>query len=99
MKYRQVKLLLGVGLTLWLLVFPAYLHFTALDEADFLSPSQAWENVDLLELTAGFPKIGKIIGGGTFLILLIFLAIFSARPPDRPGPGPDVTRNMLGLRC
>ncbi len=84
---------------MWLLVFPAYLHFTALDEADFLSSTQAWENTDLSEMMAGFPKAEKILPGGIFLIPLAFLTIFSVPLPDRPEPGPDVTRDMLGLRC
>ncbi len=75
MNNHRVKILLIMGLSFWFFLFPAYIHFASLDDADFLSPNQAWESPDQDGLLAGMGKKGKILGGYFFPpALLLFFA-------------------------
>lgn len=72
-----------LGIALWVLSFPAYLHFYSLGETDIFSPNQIWENPDSEVLLASLEKKGKILGGVgasvpfTLFFSVIFCGIFS----------------------
>jgi hypothetical protein len=45
-RYKGFQILLIIGISFWFLVFPAYLHFSALDELDIISPHPCFKNID-----------------------------------------------------
>jgi hypothetical protein len=61
-KLKGTRIFLGIAISLWLVLFPAYLHFYHLVEADFLSPTPNWENPDQEGLIVSLEKKGKILG-------------------------------------
>jgi len=61
-KLKGVQFLLSIGISFWILFFPAYLHSYCLEEADFLSPNPIWENPDQEGFLAEFNKKGKTLG-------------------------------------
>jgi hypothetical protein len=93
-----MKVILGIGLSLWLLFSPAYLHFAALDEADFLSSGQAWESADPEWAIGAESRAGGILAGQVLLFSFIFFSILPAHPKKLSAPF-RLTRNILGLRC
>ena len=44
--YKRFQIPLVIGISFWFLVFPAYLHFSALDESDMTSPHPCFKNID-----------------------------------------------------
>lgn len=44
--YKGIQILLIIGISFWFLVFPAYLHFSALDELDIIPPHPCFKNID-----------------------------------------------------
>jgi hypothetical protein len=61
-RLKRTRIFLGILISLWLVLFPAYLHFYHLEEANFLSPTQNWENPDQEVLVVSLQKKGKILG-------------------------------------
>jgi len=45
-RFRGFQILLIIGISFWFLVFPAYLHFSALDEVDIIPPHPCFKNMD-----------------------------------------------------
>jgi hypothetical protein len=43
---KRFQILWVMGISFWILLFPAYLHYTNLEESDFLSGTAIWENPD-----------------------------------------------------
>lgn len=65
-RFKGTRIFLGIVVSLWLLLFPAYLHFYHLEEANFLSPTPNWENPDQEGLVVSLQKKGKILGLNPF---------------------------------
>jgi hypothetical protein len=70
-RLKRARILLGIAISCWLVLFPAYLHFYNLEEADFLSPNPNWENPDQEGLVASLEKKGKLWGLTPFPIVLL----------------------------
>jgi hypothetical protein len=45
-RYKGFQVLLTIGISFWFLVFPAYLHFSILDESDLTSCYPCFKNMD-----------------------------------------------------
>jgi hypothetical protein len=75
-RYKGFQILLIVGVSFWLLVFPAYLHFSILDESDLTSCHPCFKNMDQddsivtaeNEKISGFNLIVETFAGSGFFI-------------------------------
>jgi hypothetical protein len=45
-RFKGFQILLIIGISSWFLVFPAYLHFSILDESDLSSSYPCFKNMD-----------------------------------------------------
>jgi len=99
MKNHKVKNLLIMGLSFWFLLFPAYIHFVSLDDADLLSPTQAWESPDQDGLLAGIVKKGKMLGGHFFPAALLLFGIFCEPLARLFRSNPALSQHAGVLRC
>lgn len=69
-RLKGTRIFLGIMVSLWFVLFPAYIHFYHLEEANFLSPTPNWENPDQEGIVVSLQKKGKILG------LNLFPAVF-----------------------
>jgi len=75
-RYKGFQVLLIIGVSSWLLIFPAYLHFSALDEVDIIPPHPCFKNIDQddsivtaeKEKASGFSLIVETFAGNGFFI-------------------------------
>jgi hypothetical protein len=75
-RYKGFQILLIIGISFWFLVFPAYLHFSALDELDIIPPHPCFKNIDQEDsiVTAEKEKIfGLNLIDGQFLENSLFI--------------------------
>lgn len=99
MKNHKVQILLIMGISFWFLLFPVYTHFYSLDEADFLSTSQAWESPDQDGLLAGIVKKGKTLDWHFFPMVLLLFAFFYEPPGHFARPNSPLSQKVSILRC
>jgi hypothetical protein len=45
-RFKRFRIPLIIGISFWFLVFPAYLHFSILDESDLTSSYPCFKNMD-----------------------------------------------------
>jgi hypothetical protein len=96
---KRIRIFMIMSVSLWILLFPAYLHFYDLEEADFFSPNQIWENPDSEILLAGFEKKGKFLGTGIFSITFFLWIILCEWLPRFSGQTFLPPEPALVLRC
>lgn len=91
---------LAIVLSVSLIVFPAYLFYNSLQDADFLSPNANCENPDDISLLAGFEKKVKFLGSAE----LTTLSFYGAHPFQRElllfsVQTSSLDQNNISLRC
>jgi hypothetical protein len=88
-----------MGIALWILFFPAYLHLYSLDEADFFSPNQIWENPDSEVMLADFEKKGKILGATVSPVAFFLCIILCKSLSCFSFQTPSLCKQAIVLRC
>jgi hypothetical protein len=97
-RYKGFQILLIVGISFWFLVFPAYLHFSVLDELDIIPPHPCFKNIDQEDSIVTAEK-EKILGLGLIVGQLLESSLFVEQIPTFLPQISSPDLKSLVLRC